>query len=415
MAASKHCANLRAKQSKLDYESDDSDFAVPETSGGNTGGLGSNGRPSTATLRSSKEGDARGQRQRPSTAGPLRAGDNQSNRRAGRPLTAGNKRNNGLQQGNNGSRSSDSNTKLPDAGRNRRSRRPASSPLVRANHSNKFDSDPGFVKGEIAGYKPPNLVFDDDALARARTLSRSDISDIFKLNTKGSSARAATTTPALEACLRVGIQPTDLLPRPVSKFTKITVGFQTLEVGKEEAYQRWSAYDEQRQKWLASVLYEKVRILQERSHAANELDDTKKYYSTSRFIATHINPANTILVLKNSRYTGVWCMVYQVYHRYLSKLKCTWKEPKPTKPLVKLKSFSGPIEQLFLIPSQDSPISGIQNIRHSTHSTAVYIYTAVQGKVYCLPIVPIFTLIKTENNKKLYFDKKYIIYFFNKL
>jgi hypothetical protein len=256
----------------LDYESDDSDFAVPETSGGNTGGLGSNGRPSTATLRSSKEGDARGQRQRPSTAGPLRAGDNQSNRRAGRPLTAGNKRNNGLQQGNNGSRSSDSNTKLPDAGRNRRSRRPASSPLVRANHSNKFDSDPGFVKGEIAGYKPPNLVFDDDALARARTLSRSDISDIFKLNTKGSSARAATTTPALEACLRVGIQPTDLLPRPVSKFTKITVGFQTLEVGKEEAYQRWSAYDEQRQKWLASVLYEKVRILQERSHAANELD-----------------------------------------------------------------------------------------------------------------------------------------------
>ena len=122
------------------------------------------------------------------------------------------------------------------------------------------------------------------------------------------------------------------------------------------------------------------------------VDDTKKYYSTSRFIATHINPANTILVLKNSRYTGVWCMVYQVYHRYLSKLKCTWKEPKPTKPLVKLKSFSGPIEQLFLIPSQDSPISGIQNIKHSTHSTAVYRYTAVQGKVYCLPIVPIYLL-----------------------
>ena len=258
----------------LDYASDDSDFAVPETREGKTAGGGSSGRPSTATLRSagSKRGDSGsgGQRQRPSTAGPLRAGKNPKNGRAGRPSTAGNNggnRSNGS-NGSSGSNGSNGSRKQPRSRGG--SRRPASSPLVRVNQSaDKFSSDPGFVKGEIAGYKPPNLIFDDDTLARARTLSRSDISDIFKLNDK-SGTSSSSATPALEACLRVGIQPTDLLPRPVSKFTRLTVGFQTLQVGKEEAYQRWSAYDEQRQKWLASVLFEKVRIIQERSHAANE-------------------------------------------------------------------------------------------------------------------------------------------------
>ena len=259
----------------VDYESDDSDFAVPETREEKNG---NNGRPSTATLRhdnkgrgrGEEKGDGRGQRQRPSTAGPLRAGQ-RSGRAGGRPSTAGNNRNNNRNNNSNNTRTNKSSSNATQQSRGRgRSRRPASSPLVRASQPNKFESDPGFVKGEIAGYKPPNLIFDDDTLARARTLSRSDISDIFKLNKNGTPLASSTSTPALEACLRVGIQPTDLLPRPVSKFTKLTVGFQTLQVGKEEAYQRWSTYDEQRQKWLASVLFEKTKLMQERSHAANE-------------------------------------------------------------------------------------------------------------------------------------------------
>ena len=258
-----------------DYASDDSDFAVPETSGGRQ----QNGRPSTATIQrggaSSKRGNSNSRNQRPSTAGPLRGNNNGNNsqQRGHKNGGAGSRYNSNKNNNNNNNRSKSAGRRTNGTtaqSRNRRNR-PQSSPLVRATSGgNKFDADPGFVKGEIAGYKPPNLKFDDDTLARARTLTREDIQAVFKLDSRGRQQKHMAMTPAGEACLRVGIQPRDLLPRPVSTFTTLKVGFKTLPVGKEEAYQRWSAYDEQRQRNLAATLFERERIKEERSSGFNE-------------------------------------------------------------------------------------------------------------------------------------------------
>ena len=50
-----------------------------------------------------------------------------------------------------------------------------------ASGQNRDRSGPG-IQGSIAGYVPPVLNYDDDMLARARTLSRTDIEQIFKVN-----------------------------------------------------------------------------------------------------------------------------------------------------------------------------------------------------------------------------------------
>ena len=276
-----------------DYASDDSDFAVPETSNRGAAQYQS-GRPSTATERNKRGGNRGGNnsgRQRPSTAGSLRGNNNQRGGGIGSGSGGSSSSSGG---GNNPRRRNDSGMRPHSSSSSRvkttstrrgggRSQRPASSPLVRANGGNKFDNDPGFVKGEIAGYKPPVLNFDEDTMARSRTMGAGDIQAVFKLNEKRSrrpasgggapSAAGVALTPAQEACLRVGIQPKDLLPRPVSKFTRLTVGFQTLSVGKEEAYQRWSTFDEQRQKWLAAVLFERQAIIKERSSGGHDDDD----------------------------------------------------------------------------------------------------------------------------------------------
>ncbi len=243
------------------YDSEDEDFAdftVPETDKALR-----SARPSTAKARTGDGSGVGGHRghQRPSTAGAKRKNGPEGtsrNYQKMRPST----------------RSASTSSR----------KRPSSSPLVRALSSQSRDRSGSGIQGAIAGYVPPILNYDDDMLARARTLSRSDIEQIFKVNGGGGNGSNKRTRPstagkkapetvsppsaAQEACLRVGILPTDLLPRPLKKFTRLKIGFQTIHVSKEEAYGRWSKFDNQRQKWLAAVLFERKKIIAERSSSA---------------------------------------------------------------------------------------------------------------------------------------------------
>ena len=260
-----------------DYDSDDEDFAdftVPETNN---------------TLQSARPRTAKARTGRESAGGSIRMHQREGRQGPQRPSTAGAKRQK-MHSSTRGSSSSSRGSSSSSRGSSSSSRkRPSSSPLVRASSGQNRDrSGPG-IQGSIAGYVPPILNYDDDMLARARTLSRTDIEQIFKVNqrrdgdggrlrpsTAGGKTAAAASPPsaAQEACLRVGILPTNLLPRPLKKFTRLKIGFQTLHVSKEEAFERWSNFDNQRQRWLAAVLFERKNIIAERSSAASHNDET---------------------------------------------------------------------------------------------------------------------------------------------
>ena len=130
----------------------------------------------------------------------------------------------------------------------RRSRsRPQSSPLVRLGAVPK---KPSRVTA-IAGYRPPDLVYDEELLAKARQLNMKDLQ------------RMAETKLFKQACQKSGCEVSAVVPKAVSSFINVKIGFQRLHLNQEEAQERWVISEERRLKLLASVLTERQNILDE--------------------------------------------------------------------------------------------------------------------------------------------------------
>ena len=126
--------------------------------------------------------------------------------------------------------------------------RPASSPLVRASERKK---EIRVQVGAIAGYEPPDLVYDQQMLARARQLEGDDIK--VMIQTEGMKT----------ACLSTGFRPKALLPRPIESFSRIRSGFQTIALSDEETHRRWNEHEERRVKWVAAVLSKRAELVAE--------------------------------------------------------------------------------------------------------------------------------------------------------
>lgn len=189
-----------------------------------------------------QRGDGRGENSR--FPRPSTAGSNRSRSAMGRPQTAGSNR----PSTRDSSRSRGMLTTSSSISRGgERSSRPQSSPLVRLGASTK---KPGKVP-TIAGYCPPDLVYDDELLAQARQLNAADLN------------KMKDTALFKQACLKSGCTTVAIQPKSVSDFIDITIGFQRLHLKEAEAHERWLLAEERRLKLLATVLTERQNIIDE--------------------------------------------------------------------------------------------------------------------------------------------------------
>ena len=124
---------------------------------------------------------------------------------------------------------------------------------MRASERSRSTKQPA---GAIAGYVPPDLVYDQQMLARARQLDANDLRDMIR--TKG----------MRDACLQTGFRPKALLPLPVTSFSKLRSGFQQIALSAEEAQRRWNEHEEQRVRWVAAVLSKRARNIAEATGGA---------------------------------------------------------------------------------------------------------------------------------------------------
>ena len=103
----------------------------------------------------------------------------------------------------------------------------------------------------IAGYRAPDLVYDEGLLAKARHLNAADLkkmseSHLFR-----------------QACLKSGCKLKAVFPKPVSSFLNVKIGFQRLKLSGDEAHERWAMAEDRRLKLLATVLTERNVIIED--------------------------------------------------------------------------------------------------------------------------------------------------------